>query len=73
MSTQIDSTLKYTMFMSALAILKCPMDLEDKIKTLTSAIEAEVRYLEYMPLIPSTGLEPFDVATAKATTEWFDD
>lgn len=72
MSAQIDSTLKYTMFMSALAVLKCPMTVDDKINTLTAAIEAEVKNLEYMPLMPSTGLKPFDDATAKATTEWLE-
>ena len=70
MSTQADSTLKYVMFASALALVKCPMPLDDKIFILTMAIEAEIRELEYMPLIPVTGLESFDTAISDLTDSW---
>ena len=70
MPTQADSTFKYVMFSSALAILKCPMPVEDKISILTMAIEAEIKELEYMPLIPITGLKSFDDAMDNLTNTW---
>ena len=70
MSTQADSTFRYVMFASALALLKCPMPIEDKISTLTVAIDVEVKNLKYIPVMPITGLESFDDAVDDLTKGW---
>ena len=67
MSTQADSTLKYVMFASALAVLEYPMPIENKISILTAAIKAEIEYLEYIPVMPITELELFDDAMDNLT------
>lgn len=58
---------KKLMWFAALAVLKCPMPVEDKIKTL----EAELFPLldEGLPFIPPTGLEPFDRAISNYFNE----
>lgn len=69
MTQQADTPVKLVMFASALAVLKCPMSVEDKINTLTAAINEEVKVLGYVPKIPTTGLVPFDTAVGNLTLD----
>lgn len=48
-------------YFTGLAVLKCPMSVEDKIATLESAIAPLIEKHGLKPY-PQTGLEPFDKA-----------
>lgn len=62
LSDIVDIETRILMFSAALAVLKCPMSVEDKIQTLTTAIEEQRSSLGYSPVLPTTGLLPFDNA-----------
>lgn len=51
---------KKLMWFAALAVLKCPMSVEDKIRTLENQLSPLLD--GGLPFIPPTGLDPFDKA-----------
>lgn len=49
------------MFFAAIAVLRCPMSIEDKIATLEGHLNPLIEE-SGLPFIPPTGLQPFDAA-----------
>jgi hypothetical protein len=49
------------MWFSAVAVLRCPMAVEDKIATLEGMLKPLIEE-SGLPSIPPTGLQPFDTA-----------
>lgn len=61
----LTSAEKIQLWVVGLAVLKCPMSIEDKIVTLESAIVKHKAVYSTIPDIPETGLTPFDSAVKK--------